>query len=140
MLIIRYFTQMFYIFNSLWFRSSYIEVWFTDENFKPLEIEDKVKITSVINCSVKYKKWCAISVQTRDRIFVKGYGFLPFAKNEGKDIGKNVSKNLSSKYRQKFFDYAKQSATDALKTALKRSIKKQQKQLVIGLVIELLRQ
>ena len=140
MLIIRYFSQMFYIFISLWFRSSCIEVWFTDDNFKPLEIEDKVKITSVINLSVKYKKLCAISVQTGDWIFVKRYGFLSFAKNEGKNIGKNVSKNLSSKYSQNFFDYAKQSATDAPKTALERSIKTQQKQLVIGLVIELLRQ
>ena len=28
---------------------SYIEVWFTDQNSKPLEIEDKIKITLVIN-------------------------------------------------------------------------------------------
>ena len=28
---------------------SYIEVWFTDQDPKPLEIEDKIKITSVIN-------------------------------------------------------------------------------------------
>ena len=27
---------------------SYIEVWFTDENSKPLEIEDKINITLVI--------------------------------------------------------------------------------------------
>ena len=27
------------------------------------------------------------SVQPRDRIFVKGYGFLSFAKNMGKNIG-----------------------------------------------------
>ena len=31
-------------------------------------------------------------VQPRDRIFVKGYGFLAFAKNIGKNIGKNISK------------------------------------------------
>ena len=31
-------------------------------------------------------------VQTRDRIFVKGYGFLSFAKNMGRYIGKNISK------------------------------------------------
>ena len=37
------------------------------------------------------------SVQPRDRIFVKGYGFISFAKN----IGKNISKNLSGKYSQK---------------------------------------
>ena len=33
------------------------------------------------------------SVQPRGQIFVKGYGFLSFAKN----IDKNISKNLSSK-------------------------------------------
>ena len=41
------------IFNS---EFSYIEVWFTDQNFKPLEIEDKINITLVINESVKCKK------------------------------------------------------------------------------------
>ena len=30
----------------------------------------------------------AYSVQPRDRIFVKGYGFLPFAKNMGKNFSK----------------------------------------------------
>ena len=28
---------------------SFIEVWFTDQNSKPLEIEDKINITLVIN-------------------------------------------------------------------------------------------
>ena len=37
------------------------------------------------------------SVQPRDRIFVKGYGFLSFAKNMGKNIGKNISTSLSRK-------------------------------------------
>ena len=32
------------------------------------------------------------SVQPRDRLFIKGYGFLSFAKNMGKNIGKNISK------------------------------------------------
>ena len=32
------------------------------------------------------------SVQCRDRIFVKDYGFLSFAKNVGKNIGRNISK------------------------------------------------
>ena len=59
------------------------------------------------------------SVQPRDRIFVKGYGFLSFTKNMGKNIGKNITKNLSSKYNQKILDHAKQSATDAIKTASK---------------------
>ena len=39
---------------------SYIEVWFTDQNSKPLEIEDKINIILVINKSVKYKKWLNI--------------------------------------------------------------------------------
>ena len=34
----------------------YIEVWFTDQNSKPLEIEVKINITLVIKYSVKYKK------------------------------------------------------------------------------------
>ena len=34
------------------------------------------------------------SVQPRDGIPVKGYGFLSFAKNMGKNVGKNISKNL----------------------------------------------
>ena len=48
------------------------------------------------------------SVQPRDRIFVKGYGFLAFAKNMGKNISKNISKILSGKYSKKLFDHAKQ--------------------------------
>ena len=59
-------------------------------------------------------------VQPRDRIFVKGYGFLSFAKN----MGNNISKNLSDKYSQKRLDHAKQSATDAFQTASQRAIQK----------------
>ena len=33
------------------------------------------------------------SIEPRDRIFVKSYGFLSFAKNMGKNIGKYISKN-----------------------------------------------
>ena len=65
-----------------------------------------------------------LSVQPRDRIFVKGYGFLSFAKSMGKNIGKNISKKVSSKYImcKKCVDYAKQSPTDAFRTASKRAI------------------
>ena len=35
---------------------SYIEVWFADQNSKPLEIEDKVNIILVVNESAKYEK------------------------------------------------------------------------------------
>ena len=56
------------------------------------------------------------SVQPRDRIFVKGYEFLPFPRN----MGKNISKTLSSKYSQKLLDHAEKFATDSLKTNSKR--------------------
>ena len=59
------------------------------------------------------------SVQPRDRIFVKGYGFLSFAKNMDKSMDKNIGK-----YSQKLLDHAKKSAADALKTSSKRVIKK----------------
>ena len=39
---------------------SYIEVWFTDQNSNPLEIEDKINTTLVINWSITYKKWHTI--------------------------------------------------------------------------------
>ena len=43
------------------------------------------------------------SVEPRDRIYVKGYGFMSFAKNTGK--------NLSNKYRQKIIDTALKTAS-----------------------------
>ena len=58
------------------------------------------------------------SVQSRDWIFVKSYGFLSIAKYMGKNIGINISKRLSGK---KFLDHDKHSTTDALKTTLKRA-------------------
>ena len=56
------------------------------------------------------------SIEPRDRIYVKGYGFLSFAKNMGK--------SLSNKYGQKLLGSAKKSTTDAIKTASKRVIQK----------------
>ena len=64
------------------------------------------------------------SVQPRDRILVKGYGFLSFTKNMTRNIGKNISQTLSSKYSKKLLDHVKQSAADALKTSSKRFIQK----------------
>ena len=56
------------------------------------------------------------SIEPRDRIYVKGYGFLSFAKNMGK--------SLSNKYGQKLLDSAKKSTADAIKTASKKAIQK----------------
>ena len=54
------------------------------------------------------------SSEPKDWIYVKGYGFLLFAKN--------IGKNLSNKYSQKCLDRAKKSTTDAMKTASKKEI------------------
>ena len=56
------------------------------------------------------------SIEPKDRIYVRGYGFLSFAKNMGT--------HLSNKYSQKLFDTAKKSTIDAIKTASKRAIQK----------------
>ena len=56
------------------------------------------------------------STEPRYRTYVKGYGFLLFAKNLGK--------NLSNKYGQKFLDSAKKSTTNVIKTASKGAIQK----------------
>ena len=56
------------------------------------------------------------SIEPRDRRYVKGYGFLSFAKN--------IDKNVSNQYSQKPIDTAKKSATDAIKTASKIEIQK----------------
>ena len=46
------------------------------------------------------------------RIYVKGYGFMSFARS------------MSNKYGKKLVDTAKKSATDAVKAASKRAIQK----------------
>ena len=51
------------------------------------------------------------SIEPKNRVYVKGYAFLSFAKNMGS--------HLSNKYSQKVIDTANKSATDALKTASK---------------------
>ena len=59
------------------------------------------------------------SIEPRDvcnRIYVKGYGFLFFAKNRGR--------NLSNKYCQKRLDTAKKVREDAIKAAWKRAVQK----------------
>ena len=56
------------------------------------------------------------SIEPRERIYAKGYGFLSFAKNMGK--------SLSNKYGQKLLDSTTKSRTDAIKTASKRAIQK----------------
>ena len=68
---------------------------------------NKMKITYI---KMRY------SIESRNRIYVKGYGFLSFAKN--------IGKNFSNKCSQKLLDIAKKNTTDAIKAASKRAIKK----------------
>ena len=56
------------------------------------------------------------SIERKDRIYVKGYGFLTFAKN--------IDKTVSTKYSQNLLDNAKNSTTDAIKTPSRRAIQK----------------
>ena len=52
------------------------------------------------------------SIEPTERRYVKGYGFLSFARN------------LNNKYGQTLVDSAKRSATDTFKIASKRAIQK----------------
>ena len=56
------------------------------------------------------------SIEPRNRIYVKGYGFMSFAKN--------IGKNLSNKYSQSINDTAKKCGMDAIKTASQQAIQK----------------
>ena len=52
------------------------------------------------------------SIEPRDRVYVKGYGFISFARS------------MSDKCGKKLVDTTKKSATDAIKTAAERAIQK----------------
>ena len=52
------------------------------------------------------------SIEPIDRVYLKGYGFMSFAKS------------MSNIFGKKLVDTAKKSATDAIKTASKRPIQK----------------
>ena len=56
------------------------------------------------------------SIEPKDRMYVKGYGFFSFPKNMGT--------HLNSNYGQKRLDSAKKSTTNVIKTASKRAIQK----------------
>ena len=63
-----------------------------------------------------YRMKMRYSIEPRDRIDVKGYELLSFAKSMGK--------NFSNKYGQKPLDSAKKSTTYAIKSASKKVIQK----------------
>ena len=63
------------------------------------------------------------SIEPRDRIYVKGYGFLSFAKKMGTHATK-VAKNLSNKYSQKRLDCSKKIYYGCNKNCFKKSSSK----------------
>ena len=64
------------------------------------------------------------SIEPRDRIHVKGYGFLSFAKNMGKGLSNKYAATSATNVAQTLLDSAKKSTTDARRTASKRVIQK----------------
>ena len=82
---------------------SFIEIWFTDQNDRPLEIEYNVNITVI---KMRY------SLEPNYRKYVHGYGFLSFVKIFG------------DKYGKKLMDSAPKTGLDAAKTASKKSSSK----------------
>ena len=62
-------------------------------------------------------------IEPRESRYVKGYGFLSFARNLGTYATK-VAENLNNNYGQKLAYSAKKSATDALKIAGKSANQK----------------
>ena len=86
---------------------SSIEVWFTDQSSEPLDVEDSVKITLIIDI---IKMRC--SVESKYKKYAKGYGVLSFAKKYG------------DKYGKKLMDTATKTGIDDSKTASKRVVQK----------------
>ena len=84
---------------------SFIEVWITDRNSEPLEIEDKVNYLIDI-IKMRY------SAEPKCRKYVKGYNLLSFGRKFG------------DKYGKKLMDTATKTGIDAAKTASKRVVQK----------------
>ena len=87
---------------------SFIEIWFTDQNKRPLEIEDNVNITLIIGTGW-YKN--ENSLEPKDRKYVQGCGFLSFATIFGDKYGKKLILHTKA-------------GIDAGKTASKRVVQK----------------
>ena len=72
----------------------YIEVSLSDQNSKPLEIEDKIDITLLINSRITYKKWLIIQLNIKIEYRILITDFYLLLKPMSKSIGKDISKTL----------------------------------------------
>ena len=88
-----------------------VKVWFTDQTSKPLELEDKINITLIIKQSGLIIKM-RYSIEPRERRYIKGYGFMSFARN------------LSDKYSKSLMDKGIHVSKKFAKTACKKILKK----------------
>ena len=61
------------------------EVWFTDQVTKALEIEDNANLALIIWVEIIKMRY---STEQKHRKYVKGYGFLSFARKFGDKYGK----------------------------------------------------
>ena len=86
-----------------------VEVWFTDQSSKALEIEDNVNLALIIGIIIIKMRY---STAPKFRKYAKVYGFLSFARKFG------------DKYGKKLMDTATQTGIDAAKTASKRVVQK----------------
>ena len=88
-----------------------IKVWFTDQKSRPLEVEDKINVTIIIKLYIKMR----YSIEPKKRIYVKGYGFMSFARN------------FSDKYSKSLIDKGIDVSKNFAKTAGKRILKESAK-------------
>ena len=114
------------------FNSEFQEVKITDQTNKPLEVEDRINVTLIIESDglnvtftecKSYHIKIRYSIELRERRHMNGYVFLSFARNIGTHATK-VAKNMSNEYGGKLADTAKKSTANAIKTASKRAIQK----------------
>ena len=64
---------------------SFIEVWFTDQNSKQLEIEDNVNMTLITRQILQMR----YSIEPKHRKYVERYDLLSFTKSFGNKYSKN---------------------------------------------------
>ena len=103
----------------------FIEIWFTDQNNRPLEIEDNVNITLIIGIiSIKMR----YSLEPTYRRYVKGYGFLSFARKFGDKYGKKImntaTKVETRKYGKKIIETIKKQGSQFDKIAGKKIVQR----------------
>ena len=97
--------------NTVNTKFSYVEVWFTNQNSKALEIEDNVNLTLFLALFLLGSIKMRYSAEPRFRKYVK-YGFLSFGRKFG------------DKYGKKLMRTATKTGIDAAKTASKRLAQK----------------